>query len=52
MAKGTKATFGDMFGCTRRNPKKLQELGLAKVRPCYCRSCGYIEFYREIKKLK
>jgi len=52
MVKGTKQVFGDHFACTRRDQKKLEEQGLDRIQAYYCESCGYIEFYKEIKKTK
>jgi predicted nucleic-acid-binding Zn-ribbon protein len=52
MAEGTKAIFGDVFGCTRRNPEKLEALQLDRIQPYFCTKCGYIEFYKETKQEK
>lgn len=50
MAEGTKAIFGEVFGCTRRDPEKLEELNLDRVQPYYCTECGYVEFFMEKRK--
>ena len=52
MVESTTSVFGDSFACTRRSQKKLQEQGVDRIRACYCKSCGYIAFYKEIKKTK
>jgi len=50
MIKGTKRVLGDSFACTRRRQKKLKEQGVDKVHAYYCKNCGYIEFYKEMKE--
>jgi predicted nucleic-acid-binding Zn-ribbon protein len=50
MVKATATVFGDIFGCTRRDLEKLEELNMDKVQPYYCKNCGYMEFYKEVKK--
>ena len=52
MVEGTTPVFGDSFACTRRSQKKLQEQGVDRIRAYHCKSCGYIAFYKEIKKTK
>ena len=52
MVEGATPVFGDSFACTRRNQKKLEEQGVDRIRAYYCGNCGYLDFYKEIKKNK
>jgi len=52
IVEDTTPVFGDSFACTRRNQKKLQEQGVDRIQGYYCKSCGYIAFYKEINRTK
>ena len=51
MIKGSKETLGGNFACTRAEPKPEREWRV-RVQSYYCRKCGYIEFYKELKERK
>jgi predicted nucleic-acid-binding Zn-ribbon protein len=48
MVKSSKHTLGEVFGCTRRESEKPEDQRVAIVQPYYCKSCGYIELYKEL----
>ena len=47
MVRGTSENLVRNFSCTRGEPRP-EDLQVVKVRSSYCRSCGYMEFYREL----
>jgi predicted Zn-ribbon and HTH transcriptional regulator len=52
MIKGSEQTLDDAFRCTRggtEDPTKLEKFDF-RIQPYYCESCGYIEFYKEMKE--
>lgn len=46
MAWGSDENLVRNFACTRGEPKP-EDLRIVRVHSCYCKSCGYMEFYRE-----
>ena len=50
MIKGSTENLGRNFACTRSEPKS-EELRV-RVQSYWCRKCGYIEFYKELKEKK
>ena len=49
MIQGSKENLERNFACTRGEPHP-EVPQLVKVQSYYCKNCGYIEFYREIKE--
>jgi predicted nucleic-acid-binding Zn-ribbon protein len=47
MVKGSKENLERNFACTRGEPKPEVPQNV-KVQSYYCKSCGYVEFYREL----
>jgi predicted nucleic-acid-binding Zn-ribbon protein len=48
VVKSLAENLGIAFGCTRAEPKKSEDLPVGRVEPYYCRSCGYVEFYKKL----
>ena len=48
MVKSSRHTLGEVFGSTRRESEKPEDQRVAIVQPYYCKSCGYIELYKEL----
>ncbi len=47
MVWGTNENLVRNFACTRGEPKP-EDLQIVRAHSCYCKSCGYMEFYREL----
>lgn len=47
MVRGSNENLVRNFACTRGEPKP-EDLQIVKVHSSYCKSCGYMEFYREL----
>ena len=48
MIKGSKENLERNFACTRGEPHP-EVAQTVKIQPYYCKNCGYMEFYREIR---
>lgn len=49
MIDGSNENLERNFACTRAEPNP-EVPPLVKVQPYYCKDCGYIEFYKEMKE--
>ncbi len=49
MIHGSKENLERNFACTRGEPNP-EVPQVVKVQSYYCKNCGYIEFYRELKE--
>ena len=47
MIRGSKENLEGNFACTRGEPNP-EVPQIVKVQSYYCKSCGYMEFYREL----